>query len=108
QPEENYLADAQLSRYIGTNDEYLCFTITRASHPSPNKNVSVTLGLLLSPAIRQKIQFIDDPNISIEDVHTTCERCAVIDCKERATEPNIYLKKDKINKIQERISLLTD
>ncbi|NJK84542.1 MAG: DNA-binding protein, partial [Saprospiraceae bacterium] len=42
------LVDAQRIEYHGTGDEYLCFTLARNAYPSPNKNVSVTLALLIN------------------------------------------------------------
>lgn len=94
------LVKVQRSRYIGTEDEYLCITLARPGYPSPNRNVSVTIGLLATPALQQQIHFFDDPAIQIKDVNKTCERCVLTDCTERAASPAIVQKRDKMHRIQ--------
>lgn len=97
---------AQRSRYIGIEDEYLCLTIARPSYPSPNRNVSVTIGLLVTEELREKIAFFDDPAIQVRQVNKTCERCAVTDCEERAIEPIVVQKREKFQKIQQQLDEL--
>lgn len=99
---------AQISSYVGSEDQYLCLTIARPAYPSPNKNVSVTIGLLINDELRQKIQFLDDPAIQRTDVHTTCERCAISDCTVRASEPIILQKRQQIREIEDRLQRLVE
>jgi XRE family transcriptional regulator, fatty acid utilization regulator len=91
---------AQRSRYIGTEDEYLCLTIARPGYPSPNRNVSVTIGLLVNDELRSKIAFLDDPAIQVKAVNKTCERCAVQDCTERAAPATVVEKREEWKRIQ--------
>jgi len=77
----------QRSKYVGTEDEYLCITLARPANPHSKYNVSVTLGMIIDEELRSKIKFVDDPAINFKMVNTTCERCAVKDCKERTIEP---------------------
>jgi hypothetical protein len=100
------LVKAQMSRYYNTSDEYLCITVARPSYPSPNKNVSVTIGLLIDEELRSKIHFLDDVAIPSREVHTTCERCAIENCSERAAEPLIVRKKQQFQLVQERLNKL--
>jgi transcriptional regulator with XRE-family HTH domain len=100
------IARAQRSKYIGTEDEYLCFTIARPSYPAPNKNVSVTIGLLINSQLKKSIQFLEDPAIPSRSVNTTCERCALTQCEERAEQPFFIEKKKNIQQIQNRLNLL--
>lgn len=102
----SHLVSAQRSSYIGTEDEYLCFTIARPTYPNPNHNVSVTLGIVVSPELKEKIAFLDDPAISQKQVHTTCERCPITDCKERAVEPKVIQRREKLRAIQHRLAEL--
>jgi len=97
---------AQRSRYIDTEDEYLCLTIARPAYPVPNRNVSVTIGLLMSDELRQKIAFYGDPAIQLREVNKTCERCALTDCKERAAPPTVVYKREDWKRIQARLSEL--
>ena len=94
---------AQRSHYIGTEDEYLCLTIARPGYPTPNRNVSVTLGLLVNEEARSKIGFIDDPAIQYREVNKTCERCAVENCAERAAPPTVVQKRQEWKRIQARL-----
>ncbi len=102
---EDILIGIQKSHYYQTNDEYLCFTIAR---PSGLKNVSVTIGILIDTESSQKIKFINDSLISNREVSTTCERCLVKDCSERAIEPSVVIKKQQRAKINETLKKILD
>lgn len=97
---------AQRSRYIGTDDEYLSITIARRGYPAPNRNVSVTLGLLVNAELREKVKFLNDPAIQIREVNQTCERCPLTDCLERAAPPTVVQKREKMRQIQHRLRSL--
>ncbi len=97
---------AQRSQFIGTEDAYLCFTLARPAYPAPNRNVSVTLGLLVNDALREKVKFLNDSAIQMREVNQTCERCPLTDCKERAAPPVIIEKKEKLRKIQQTLRRL--
>jgi len=79
----------QFSKYTETEDEYICFTIARPAYFPSTKNVSVTIGLLADKELKEKIKFLDDPAIPRKRVSVTCERCPIIDCKERITPPTV-------------------
>lgn len=101
------IVKAQRSRYFGTEDEYLCLTIARPAFPSPNHNVSVTLGLLADENVKNTIQFFNDPAIQIKEVNKTCERCPVDECSERAAPPKVIEKRQHWQLIQQRLNELT-
>ena len=44
--------------------------------------------------------FVNDSSIPVRTVHTTCERCGIMDCLERAAEPVEIIKQQQ----QERIN----
>ncbi len=81
------IADAQRSRYVGTDDEYICLTIARPAHPTPDTNVSVTVGFSINDDLRRKMAFVDD--VPVREVSQTCQRCPLTDCKERAASPDV-------------------
>jgi XRE family transcriptional regulator, fatty acid utilization regulator len=83
----------QKSRYHQTNDEYLCLTIVRKG--DGNRNISITIGVLIEDNTHSKIKFLDDPHIPQREVSTTCERCAVLNCAERAHSPAIITQKKR-------------
>ena len=102
---EETLIGIQRSRYFKTNDEYLCFTIAR---PSGLKNISITIGILIDQDSQQKIKFINDSTISNREVSTTCERCGVENCAERAIEPIVVIQKQQRAKINETLKKILE
>jgi transcriptional regulator with XRE-family HTH domain len=100
------IATAQVSHPLNTDDAYLCIAIARADYPLPDKNVSVTIGLHLSPELRQRVRFLQDPAIPHRQVHTTCERCPVTDCAERSAPPLLVESRLKAQRIQNRLEEL--
>ena len=94
------LVGAQRSVYFDSKDEYLCFTIARPAYPSPDKNVSITIGILVDETLRKRFRFLDDPAISKKQVNTTCERCPIRDCTERAAAPFVVDAKERRKRIQ--------
>lgn len=97
------IVGAQRSKYFGTEDEYLCLTLARPASPTPNRNISVTIGILIDDELRKTIQFLDDPSISFREVNTTCQRCAIENCQERATSATIIEKRRQRRSFQEAL-----
>jgi len=91
------IADAQRSRYVGTDDEYVCFTIARPAHPTPDTNVSVTIGLRVNEKLRKTMAFIDD--VPVREVSQTCQRCVLKDCEERAAPADVLQQQETKNQI---------
>lgn len=100
------IVNVQRSRYLGTTDEYLCITLARPGYPSPEKNVSLTLGLLINDDVREKIKWLDDPSIQLREVHTTCERCPLTNCQERSAAPDIVSRKEQYKRTQAALDRL--
>ena len=92
--------DVQRSHYYGTEDEYLCITVARVGYPKPGKNVSLTLGFLINDKLQQTISWLNDPAIPSRIVNTTCERCPITDCAERAAKPVIVSKREKLQRVR--------
>jgi transcriptional regulator with XRE-family HTH domain len=80
------------SKFYGTEDEYLSFSIAQQNTLDENIFTSVTLGLYFDDNLKQRIKFWNDPNIPFRIVNNTCEMCDIADCKERVAEP-ITLKR---------------
>jgi len=102
------LVRAQRSRFHDTEDEYLCLTLARAAYPSPDQNVSVTLGLEINPTLRRQVAFLDDPAIQRREVNRTCERCAIPNCSERAAPPLIIQQREAMQKVSHRLQQLLE
>jgi XRE family transcriptional regulator, fatty acid utilization regulator len=91
----------QKSKFYLTNDEYLCFTI---AHPYGERNVSVTIGLLIDSELKNKVKFLNDPAILSREVNTTCERCGITDCQERIVEPIVIQRKTQRLQVHEALN----
>jgi XRE family transcriptional regulator, fatty acid utilization regulator len=100
------VVSVQQSAYFGTQEQYLCLTIARPADATPDTNISVTLGILVSPAALQRIKFMNDPSMVTRTVNQTCERCAVTDCSERAAPAHIIAQTQYRKKALEKLKTL--
>ncbi len=104
---QQQLIGVQRAVFVATGEEYLCIAIAKPGHPTPGRNVSVTLGVLLDDHAKQRIRFWDDPAIPRRTVNVTCERCSLGDCNERAAPPKIVLRREERRKMEEMLRVLT-
>lgn len=93
------IVEAQISQYWQTHNRYLCISIAKPVSKDSKDMVSVTIGLLIDQKLSQTMPFVNDPNIAVRTVHTTCERCGIYDCKERAVAPTEIIKEEKKKKV---------
>jgi hypothetical protein len=103
----HFLAGVQRALFVESGEEYLCIALAKTGYPTPDRNVSVTLGVLLDDHARQTIRFHDDPNIPHMKVNITCERCGILDCTQRAAAPKVLQKRDERKRMQELLAQLT-
>jgi transcriptional regulator with XRE-family HTH domain len=89
----------EISRFQENRESYLCFTHSRLNYPKPGAKVSLTLGILFDASLTEKIAFASSEKLINKQVHTTCERCPISDCKERAAPPILREKKMKAQEI---------
>ncbi|MDZ7880030.1 MAG: helix-turn-helix domain-containing protein [Saprospiraceae bacterium] len=104
--DKGYKIGIQKSRYLQTDDEYLCFTVVR--HASKVRNASLTIGILIDAEARKRVHFLSDPDISSREVSTTCERCAVVNCAERAAEPSIIQRRENWARLNDALGKILD
>ena len=98
----------QRSKYFGTDDEYIAFTLARPGYPEPHQNTSVTIGILIDDELPEKIKFLNDPTIPKKEVNKTCERCAIQDCGERAAPAKIIEQNKKRKEMRDVLRELID
>jgi transcriptional regulator with XRE-family HTH domain len=79
--------EVQISQYWQTHDRYLCISIAKPRQKGSTDSVSVTIGLAIDKQLAQTAPFVNDPAIPVVTVNTTCERCSITDCRERAAAP---------------------
>ncbi len=102
------IVQAQISEYWQTDSRYLCVTFAKQHAADSPVITSVTLGLLIDPNLIQKVPFLNDATIPTKTVHTTCERCGIMDCKERAGKPIFIEQQEKIKAIEETLKRLEE
>jgi hypothetical protein len=100
------LVRVQISKYWKTHNNYFCITFVKPQSNDPDKFVSVTVGLLIDSKVSQKIPFLNHPSTPVKVVHTTCERCGIMDCKERAAKPTVIEHLDKVDLINKTLKEL--
>jgi hypothetical protein len=104
---DTMLAGIQRARFLDSGEEYLCITAAKHGFPTPRRNVSVTLGVLLDEQAKRSIRFWDDPAIPQTTVNVTCERCALEHCAERAAPPTVLRKREERRHMQEILDQIT-
>jgi transcriptional regulator with XRE-family HTH domain/predicted transcriptional regulator len=101
------LVGIQRAVFVATGEEYLCIALAKPGHPTPGRNVSVTLGVLLDDHAKQRIQFWNDPAIPIKSVNVTCQRCSIEDCEVRAAAPSVVIRREERKRMEEMLRKLT-
>jgi hypothetical protein len=91
------LVQVQISQYWQTHNRYFCISVVKPRAKNTDDFVSVTIGILIDSKILQRFQFLHDPGIQVKTVHTTCERCSIEDCPNRAAEP-VFIKQEEKRK----------
>ncbi|TYP98117.1 hypothetical protein C7447_103287 [Tenacibaculum adriaticum] len=77
----------QISSYENSDNEYIVLSSATSDPFKRDQNRSVSIGLLISPNLKKRLQFVKDKNIPKKIVGVTCETCSVKNCSDRAAEP---------------------
>ncbi|MEM1406599.1 MAG: hypothetical protein AAGG59_07485, partial [Bacteroidota bacterium] len=101
------LAGAQISKYYGTEDDYLCLSLAFPNVSNTRESISVTIGFYINNDLKKRIKFIDDPSIKARVVNTTCERCAWTDCEDRIAPPIQVERESSHNEILTALNLMS-
>ncbi len=107
QPPPAPLIGVQRATFLNTGDEYLFVAVAKTGYPTASRNVSVALGVLLDDQTRQAIRFWNDPAIPDKIVNTTCQRCPIADCAERAAPPVVVERRAERKKMLEALKKVT-
>ncbi len=99
--------DGQISEYLDHENKYLCLTIAQPENFEEGHPSSVTIGMLITPELRANFNFLKDEKLRKRTVHTTCERCTLTNCKERASTSILVEKANLESKISEALKLLS-
>ena len=97
------IARAQISSYENSPNSYFCLSIAFPNVSNPQESMSVTIGFLKEPNLRNHLSFVDDPDIYQAKVNVTCERCGLLNCRERAAFPRLLELQKVANKEENEI-----
>ena len=95
---KTHFFDAQISRYENSNNEFLVFSSATLDPFKKDCLRSISVGILITPGMKKKFKFIDNPSLKKQLVGVTCETCAVKNCQERASAPSQLDKKNRNEK----------
>lgn len=98
--------EAQISEYWQTHNKYLCISIAKPVQKGGSEAASVTIGLLIDQKLPYTMPFVNDPAIPVVTVHTTCERCGILDCRERAAGPAVIIETENEKRKEAAMQLL--
>lgn len=103
QSSDQGIANVQLSKYWGTQNEYLNLSLAKPDFYNPKESVSVTIGMLVNPQLKGIFNFLDDPNIRRKEVNSTCERCSIADCGARVAPPVVIEQQKERQEIYQKL-----
>lgn len=95
---KSHYFDAQISRYENSNNEYLVFSSATLDPFKKDCVRSISVGILITPSMKKRFKFIDNPSLKKQLVGVTCETCAVENCLERASDSTQLNKKNRSEK----------
>ena len=98
----------QISSYENTSNEYLVLSSATSDPFKEDINRSVSIGMLLSPHLKKKLNFLKSDTFDKKKVGVTCETCAVKDCKERKSDPWQLERKLRYKEIEETVSKIIE
>jgi len=91
------LIRTQRAQFVESGDEVLFISIAHALRLRSKMNRCVSLGLRIDNALKRKVKFLNDPQIPVEKVNQTCERCPLDNsqCSERTAPPSVFIQEEK-------------
>ena len=91
------LIRTQRAQFVESGDEVLFISIAHALRLRSKMNRCVSLGLRIDNALKRKVKFLNDPQIPVEKVNQTCERCPLdsSQCSERTAPPSVFIQEKK-------------
>ncbi len=106
--EQKSASGIQISSYQDDENEYL---VLSAANKDPFKKDiyrSISIGMLLSPHLKRKVNFLKEDTFEKQLVGVTCESCAVKDCTDRVAEPLILDRRARYKEIENSVKNIID
>ena len=80
---KKHIFGMQISHYPDDDMSYLVLSSATKDPFKKNQYRSISVGLLINKQLKRKVSFLDDASIKTMHVGVTCERCSILNCKER-------------------------
>lgn len=91
--DSNYpIVGVQKSQFHKTDNEYFCISVARPLVLQSDTGSCVTLGFVMTEKFKRRVRFWSDDRIKLLIVNKTCERCGIMDCRDRVAPPLIFDK----------------
>lgn len=87
--------DIQISNYPVEERQYLVLASATKDPFKTGQYRSISIGIELNSQLKRKANFLEHKNLKTIDVGVTCERCSIINCRERQADPIILEKRKK-------------
>ncbi len=99
---------AQRSKFLNSDDTYLCIGFARPLTLAPEVGSSVAVGFKYDDDLVRTIRFALDPAIPQVIINETCERCplTIEECSVRAAPPTILQEQEARRRRQEALQRL--
>ena len=94
----------QISRYYGSEKDYLILAIADKQHDG--KRQSTFIGLPLTPELEGISPALLKADLKRVEVNNTCERCPITTCTERAAKPTVEIARLQRREVNEKITEL--
>lgn len=102
------IADAQISHYWQTKDEYLIISLAFPNASNASEMISISIGFFIDKQLAKTLPFLGEERLPKVTVHTTCERCSLPDCNERKSPSIILSKLDRQAQINQALESIAD
>ena len=105
------LVRTQRAQFVESGDEVLFISIVHELRLCSYMNRCDSLGLRIDNALKRKVKFLNDPQIPVEKVNQTCERCLLdnIQCSERTSPTSVFIQEKKEELVNRTLKkLVTD
>ena len=93
----------QISSYVNQKNEYLVLSSATTDPFKKDINRSVSIGMLLSPHLKKKLNFFEENTFTKKLVGVTCETCPVKNCNERVAKPIKLERQEKHQEIADTV-----
>jgi hypothetical protein len=101
--ENSIITGAQISEYPENDLKYLVISSATKDPFKENYNRSISIGLLISPLLTSKLNFLNDTAIITKKVGVTCERCPILNCEVRVCDATELQKKSENDAIAKTV-----